>query len=261
MISHYYKNMKIGEAAAEKLDVVIKKAFGLIFNNLGKISEYDIAQFILAEFKQRGLEVDKKIPWPIVAAGRNTQFVHYHPQKKSALIKKGDLIMLDIWARPVRNKISNGGKDKSSGHFADITWMGFAGEKAPEQYNKIFNRVISARDEAVKFIRRQLRIKKIPSGAAVDKITRDYFKKYKLEKYFLHGLGHSLGRSSCHGHDFRLAPSDQSQIKINVPFTIEPGLYFKNKFGMRSEIDCYIDKNYRFVITTKIQKKLFFSKN
>lgn len=45
-------------------------------------------------------------------------------------------------------------------------------------------------------------------------------------------------------------------MKTMIPFTIEPGLYFKNRFGVRSEIDCYIDNNYRLVITSKIQRNI-----
>jgi Xaa-Pro aminopeptidase len=43
---------------------------------------------------------------------------------------------------------------------------------------------------------------------------------------------------------------------VNIPFTIEPGLYFKNRFGVRSEIDCYVTENYKLIITTKVQKRI-----
>jgi len=32
--------------------------------------------------------------------------------------------------------------------------------------------------------------------------------------------------------------------------------YFKNKFGVRSEIDFYVDKNYKLIITTISQKQI-----
>lgn len=38
-----------------------------------------------------------------------------------------------------------------------------------------------------------------------------------------------------------------------MPFTIEPGIYLKN-FGVRSEIDAYIDCNKKLIITTEAQK-------
>lgn len=237
--------MKNHKAAAKKLDIIIKKAFGLIFNNTGKISEYDVSQFILEEFLKEDLAVDKKFPAPIVAFGKNTQHVHFYPERKSRKIEKGDLIMLDIWA-----------KSKKGGRFADITWMGFAGKRMSGDYKKIYEAVIGARNEAIRFIRRCLKNKVMPKSGAVDSVARGYFKKRGLEEYFLHGIGHSLGETSCHGDDFKLAPSGDMAIAPEIPFTIEPGIYIKNKFGFRSEIDCYIDKSYKLILTSGVQKKI-----
>jgi Xaa-Pro aminopeptidase len=41
-----------------------------------------------------------------------------------------------------------------------------------------------------------------------------------------------------------------------VGYTIEPGIYLKNKFGVRSEIDFYINEKNRVVITTKVQREI-----
>ncbi len=40
-----------------------------------------------------------------------------------------------------------------------------------------------------------------------------------------------------------------------IPFTIEPGIYYKDKFGIRSEIDCYV-KDYNLIVTGRVQRKI-----
>ena len=54
----------------------------------------------------------------------------------------------------------------------------------------------------------------------------------------------------------RIYPKNHRPIKINIGYTIEPGVYLAGKFGARSEINFYIDKNWQLVITTPVQKKL-----
>ncbi|MEK6887140.1 MAG: M24 family metallopeptidase, partial [Nanoarchaeota archaeon] len=49
---------------------------------------------------------------------------------------------------------------------------------------------------------------------------------------------------------------NKTPLKINMLYTIEPGIYFKNKYGIRSEIDFYINNKRKVIITTKVQKKL-----
>jgi len=40
-----------------------------------------------------------------------------------------------------------------------------------------------------------------------------------------------------------------------IGYTIEPGLYFKN-FGIRSEVDFYINAKNQLIITSELQTKL-----
>ena len=75
--------------AAEKLEMIKNKAFEIIKRNLGKISEYDVSQFILSEFKKQGLIIDEKYPAQIVAVTENSSIVHYFPKKeRQRLLKK-----------------------------------------------------------------------------------------------------------------------------------------------------------------------------
>jgi Xaa-Pro aminopeptidase len=237
--------------AAEKLELIKNRAFDFIKRNVGRISEYDVENFILSEFKRENLFTQGpnvgKNPCQIVATNENTAFVHYFPEKKNAkIIKKNSLILIDIWAK----------LNEERAPFADISWMGYCGKVIPKEIRKAFMRVIGARNFTVNFIKRCLKNREFPGTRDVEMTTRNYFRKFGLEKFFLHRTGHGLGFRNCHGKYFRFDKKSKARIKPNIPFTIEPGLYFKNKFGIRSEINCYVTENYKLIITTKIQKEI-----
>jgi len=233
------KNHKI---AAKKLGLIKDRAFGFISSNIGKITERDVHDFIVSQFKKEGMVSDRKIPIQIVASGKNTDNAHCHAGNSK--IEKNQLIMIDIWAR------------MKEGHcpFADITWMGYSGTKVPLKIQETFDRVIFARDLALSFIRKELKQKRFPLASEVDKVVRDYFGP--LEKHFTHRTGHSLGFTNCHGHNFRFSKTTRKRIIPDVLFTIEPGLYFKGEFGVRSEIDCYVTSDYKLVVTSGVQKEI-----
>jgi len=258
----YYKNQDMTKEqidnhklAAKNLEAIKNRAFELIKKNLGKISEYDVQEFILAEYKKEGMVslladkagvIEKHTP-QIIATGVHSGEVHYYPAKKnSRIIKKNDLIMIDIWAK----------LEGDNSPFADITWMGFAGKNVPKEILKTFKQVIGARNAALDYIRAQLKARIFPKTIDIDGVARNYFKKLGLAEYFPHRIGHSLGLNICHGNYFRFKKTSRARLKPDIPFTIEPGLYFKNKFGIRSEIDCYVTKDYRLIITTKVQDKI-----
>ncbi|MFH1423530.1 MAG: M24 family metallopeptidase [Candidatus Nealsonbacteria bacterium] len=233
--------------AAQKLWLVNQKTFRFIKKNIGKASEYDVNRFILSEFKKQGMVADKKHLCQIVAAGENTDKVHYFPLKnKSKIIQRNSLILIDTWARL---------KEKDS-PFADITWMAYSGKSVPKDIQRVFDKVIRARDITLDYLRKSVRRGKFPKTKEIDKVARKYFKKFNLEKNFLHGTGHSLGIKECHGRYFRFGEKSGARLKPNIPFTIEPGLYLKDKFGVRSEINCYVDDNRKLIVTTEIQNKI-----
>ena len=95
--------------AARKLDIIKDKAFQLIKQNIGKISEYDVWQYIVSELKEQNLATDKECP--IVGVNEGSSIPHYFPPRRSKIIKKNNLILIDIWAR----------LKKQHSLFADIT--------------------------------------------------------------------------------------------------------------------------------------------
>ncbi len=236
------KQIEQHKKAAETLNEIIKKIVEFIKDN-SETTDVEVRQFIKKQYKKYHLKSDKQKS--IVAFGDDTSNVHFYAEQQRQL-KNGDLIMIDIWARLA----------EISAPFADITWMMYYGVKAPKQYVNAFKIVARARNKAISFLKNNLKKKIVPTGKEIDAVVRNYLEKYGHGDKFLHGTGHSLGFVSPHGTRTRISRKGKQPLPLNVGYTIEPGIYFKNRFGVRSEIDFYINENFKLIITTKVQNKI-----
>ena len=268
--------------AAKRLDKIMASVFKFIKEH-PKTTEYEVLQFILKQYKKHNIKNDANTA--IVAFGPNTSHVHYHPSQYYRVLKPNNLILIDIWGR----------LNKTGAPYADITWMGYYGKKMPRKMQDSVNLVFAARDKALNFVKTQVKKGRLPTGKEVDEVARNLIdpqfsgqtdpslspltkggnrgvggltgnktstparggdKVGVGARRFLHGLGHELGFTSPHGSGRRLNPKNVHSLKNNMGYTIEPGAYIKNKFGVRSEIDFYVDNKNRVIVTTKIQKTL-----
>jgi len=235
------KQIKSHKVSAEILKKVNNSAFNLI-KARKSINEKDVIDFILKEFKKYKLKIDDYPP--IVAFGKNTDAPHYFAKGKGRKLTKSSVILIDIWARQ---------KQKGS-PFADITWMAYYGNEIPKQLDEIHKINTKARDLALDFIKLNLKKGRIPSGKDIDYVVRSYISEKGFGKCFKHGTGHPLGFYSAHGRDGNIRKANKKPLLINMGYTIEPGIYIKGKFGVRNELDFYIDKNLNLIITTPVQK-------
>ncbi len=208
------------------------------------ITEYNLQQFIIKQYQRYGLITDK---WPpIVAFNENTSVPEFYPKEKSKQLEPETFIMIDLWAKI----------NKKNAPFADITWVAYYGEKIPKETITLFDVVIRARDKALQFIKLELKNGRIPTGRAVsDAVIRAIPIKY--QGLMMHEVGHSLGIIQDHGAkpDW-IYPKNNSRLRINSAYTIEPGLYLNNLRGVRSEIDFFITNTKKLVVTTDIQRKI-----
>jgi Xaa-Pro aminopeptidase len=239
------KEIKNHKKATTLLCKIKDKAFQFIKENSDNITEYDVAVFIKSKYKEFGLRSDKEAV--IVAFDTNTSFVHYFPRKKTAKkLNKENLIMIDLWAR-LRESYSP---------YADITWMGYFGKNISKEIQNVFDVVIKTRNACIQFIKKEITENRLPKGKEVEKYHVDFIKKFGYGDYIDHFVGHSIGFHSPHGKLSGLNPKGNKSILKNIGYTIEPGIYLDGKFGVRSEIDFYINKEKEIIITTEIQDKI-----
>jgi Xaa-Pro dipeptidase len=233
------------KVAADMLHQIVYDAFFMIRDAVKfekVITEYDVQQHIMQRFEERGLETNSP---PIVAVNEHSGSPHYQPTAEHHFkIKKGDFVLLDIWAK----------LKQPNSVYADITWTGFAGHDIPEKYIKIFDIVRGARDAAVDFVKRSISKKEQMYGWQVDDVARKYITDRGYGEYFVHRTGHSIGQE-VHGNGANidnLETRDERRLVPKTGFSIEPGIYLP-EFGVRSEIDVYIDENDVFIGGQPIQ--------
>jgi Xaa-Pro dipeptidase len=233
-------NDNLGSGA--HLRQIVDETFGFIRRNMQSntaITEYDVQQFMALEFKKRGLITSSD---PNCSVNANSANPHYEPTKEiHSPLQKGDYVLLDLWAK----------KDKPQSVYADITWMGFLGETVPDEFERIFQIVKGGRDAALNFVRTSMQTGKTIHGFEVDDAARNYISQQGYGEYFVHRTGHSIGEE-VHGNGANmdnLETRDERTLIPRTSFSIEPGIYLRDKFGVRSEIDVYISTNREVVVT------------
>jgi Xaa-Pro dipeptidase len=236
------EQMEDNAETAEHLYAVAHEAFGFIRNSFreGKsISEYDVQQFMVSAFTKRGIHSDSD---PNCSLNANAANPHYEPTKEiHTTLKEGDLVLLDLWAK----------KNKPRSVYADISWMGYIGDSVPREYEEAFQVIRGARDAAVDFLTTSFAKGKTVKGYHVDDVTRNHISKKKLGKYFIHRTGHSIGEE-VHGNGANIDNLETHDERVIMPmssFSIEPGIYFEKKWGMRTEIDVVITREMEVVVT------------
>jgi Xaa-Pro aminopeptidase len=209
------------------------------------LTEYDLQQHILQEFKHRSLIITNGEP--IVAVNANSRLPHYFPTPDTAsLITENSWILLDIWGKHT---------DPDS-VYADITWVAFTGQEIPAKQQEIFDIVITARDRVITKLQQAWQNQLPAEGWELDRAVRDYITEKGYGDSFIHTTGHSLDAGeSVHAKGVSLNDVSAHDTRAVLPgsaITIEPGIYVED-FGVRTEIDVYIDPKTGPIITTELQ--------
>ncbi|HKC80781.1 MAG TPA: Xaa-Pro peptidase family protein [Gemmatimonadaceae bacterium] len=208
------------------------------------LTEYGLQRWIRERFEAGGLETDHG---PIVAIGPNAANPHYEPTKESsATINRGDILLVDLWAR------------EKNGVFADQTWMGSLGAPS-ERDTKVWLAVRDARDAAISLLRERLNARKAVRGGEVDDAARAVITKRGYGEYFIHRTGHSIDPRDLHGsgpHIDNLETREERVLIPGVGFSIEPGVYLPDEVGMRSEVNGFVGADGLLITPSDYQKDL-----
>lgn len=203
---------------------ITDKIFKELFNDI-KIfkTEKDIYGFLLKKIKENNC----KPAFPPIVANNNWII---HPKPRKYRLKKGFLI-IDFGV-------------KYKGYCSDETRTIFLG-KPSKKDTRLYNLVLKVQETAIRNLK--------PGILGSDFHIRhaNLFGRYK--KYFIHALGHGLGYKMIHMKP-AMHPKSKDVFKKGMVITIEPGLYIKNKYGIRIE-DTVLIKN-KPELLTRTTKKL-----
>ncbi len=234
---------------AQQLRVLVWEAFAWIGEQLRRgesPQEYAVQQLLLQRLRQQGLVTDHP---PIVARTERAANPHYAPTAQdTAPIRLGDLVLIDIWAKP----------NAPDALYADITWMAYAGEIAPDRFAEPFAKLCAARDAAIELITSAVARREPIAGYQVDRYVRQLLAAAGYAKEFLHRTGHSLG-TEVHGAGANLDDYETHDTRRLLPgtaVTIEPGIYRAGEFGMRTEVDLLLWHDCAEVHPQPLQQRL-----
>ncbi len=216
---------------AKTLTQIMNQAFNFIKNGVGKITEEQVADFLQKRLNEKDLTF---ITGPMVAVQTNTANPHHTPG--NTVIKKNQIIMIDLWAK--------------WDIYADITWMAFTGSRIPEEIQTVWDTILVARKAATAAIQPN-----IPARVP-DERAREIMVAAGFEDAILHRTGHSID-SRSHGQGANLDSWEMPENRLLLPNTltsVEPGIYLKGRFGVRSEINVAVTKT-GHRITTPTQEK------
>lgn len=226
-------------------------AFGLIRERTiadKPVNEYEVQQLILSRFAADGLET---MDAPIVGVNGHAGDPHFEVSATSSSpIRRGDWVLIDLWAR----------RPGDENIFSDITWVGYvprrAGEAVPDRFRAAYNAVKAARDASLRAAQSAWKGKQRVQGWQLDEAASAELIKAGFESAIRHRTGHSLSPGpQVHGMGMNLdnlETHDTREMLPGIGFTIEPGAYFED-FGVRKEINVYIDRQRGPVVTSCVQ--------
>jgi Xaa-Pro aminopeptidase len=94
-------------------------------------------------------------------------------------------------------------------------------------FKKVYDTVLGAQKAAMAIIKEGM------SGGEADQTARTVIEEGGYGDKFGHGLGHGVGLAP---HELpRLGPNSTDELKENMVFTIEPGIYIEGWGGVRIE--------------------------
>lgn len=171
---------------------------------------------------------------PIVAINENSAKPHALPTDKKLIVN--DLLLVDAGVKYKRYC-----SDRTCTAHVDFEKLNFKREQKfkNKKQQKIYDIVLKAQLNAINKARSGMKAKEI------DALARSVIEKAGYAKQFVHSTGHGVGLD-IHEHPYINSKSDVI-IEDGMVFTIEPGIYLPDEFGVRIE-DTVVMKNGRAVI-------------
>ncbi len=230
-ISSELRNLRVQKNPEElkkikKACKICDNIFSGIISDFRFKTELELKNHIEQRIKEAGCDVAFE---PIVASGKNTSMPHHKAEQKRL---SSGFLLLDFGA-------------KYEGYCSDMTrmlYLGKPGKKELECYRKLLN------------IQKKT-IEKAKTGyklSSLEKYCRNLLGRDA--KRFIHSLGHGVGVQIHEPPSISIRT--KSKIETDSVFTIEPGIYFPGKFGIRIEDCIVINSKGKTEVLTESKKDL-----
>ena len=168
----------------------------------------------------------------ISSFGKNTAEPHYsHGETK---LKKGDFALFDFGAT----------KDRYKSDITRTFIFGKADKRQKEMYSTVYRAQLIGFDAITPGVK----------ASEVHDLVSSYIDGTKFKDRFIHSTGHSIGLA-VHDGDARLGHENHFELKENMVFTVEPGVYIPQVGGVRIEDDVVVKKS-GIEILTKSSREL-----
>lgn len=210
---------------------IAERAYGMLLGELKEgMTENETAGYL--EYLMRKCGARDRSFETIVAFGKNSSVPHHASDETK--LKSGIPVLIDFGC-------------KVGGYCSDMTRTFWFGGKPDDEFADVYNSVLKAHELAKEQIRAGMK------GKEADAIARNYLQSKELDKFFTHSLGHGIGINI---HEYpALSPSGEAVLTDGMVFSIEPGVYFEGKFGIRIEDSVRLE-NGKVVSFMKTDKKL-----
>ncbi len=234
MISSLRTTKDAGEIALiqKAVDASVAAHFAAFKAVKPNVNEREISALMQYEWGKRGCE---RVAYaPIVGSGYFSTVLHYSDDDK--VMKSGDVVVIDA-------------AGEYSMYASDITRTLPINGHFTARQREIYDIVLGAQQAAAAaFVSGKSTIRG-DGPDSIYKVTKDYINAHgkdlhgePLGKYFIHGLGHSVGLNVHDSTDYSV-PLGPGQV-----FTIEPGIYIpEENLGVRIEDDYFVDENGKLI--------------
>jgi Xaa-Pro aminopeptidase len=173
------------------------------------MTEHEVAAKIVNEMRRLG--ADSVNFEPITGSGPNGALPHHRSGDRR--LQRGDLVVLDYGC-------------VCHGYFSDITRTIAVGG-CDDERRKVYSIVRSAQEKAFQAAAEGV------EAQNVDKAAREVIEAAGYGSFFVHRTGHGIGLE-VHEEPYIVA-GNPMKLEEGMAFSIEPGIYLPEKFGVRIE--------------------------
>ena len=219
--------------ACKITDAIFIKIVKYLRKDLRCCTEIQLRDFILEQIKKRGLE--PSFP-PIVTCGKKAGG-EIHPQSTNNKLQGFAIIDFGVIYEKYMSDMTR---------TIYVACPSLNKGQPPKEEKEIYSLMLKSQELGINIASPDMYC------ADLDEIVRNSLGKYK--KYFIHTLGHGVG-TQIHEKPIIYFKNTKDKLKENMIITIEPGIYIKNKYGIRIEDTCQIIKK-GCIALTKSTKEL-----